>query len=159
MILARELAVVLDNLPESVELLACKFEFGDRPPVTVHIGDNADKIRTCIERQAVKANRLYPLNDIMRVGCDTFGISESTLRSGFRFKTIARAKQILCYLLRQHTALSLADIGAFIGYKDHTTALYHVQRVAELLYINDAQTKEHIAHIENTLHTLHPPLP
>ena len=159
MILARELAKVLDNLPESVELLTCKFEFGDRPPVTVHIGDNADKIRTCIDRQAVESNRLYPQHDLMRIVCERFKLSEKEIKGRGRYKTVVRARQILCYLLRQHTSLSLNDIGLFIGYTDHTTALYHVRRVAELLYINEAQTKEHIAYIEMSLHDLHPPLP
>lgn len=160
MILARELAVVLDNLPESVELLACKFEFGDRPPVTVHIGDNADKIRTRIDRQAVESNRLYPPYDIMRVICDRFKVTQKAIKGEGRYKTVVMARQVLCYLMRRHTSLTLKEIALFVyGHTDHTTALYHVRRVSGLLHVNDTQTKEHVTYIENKLSTSHPPLP
>lgn len=158
--LAKELSKVLDSLPEEVELLTCKFEFGDRPPVTVHIGDNADKIRACIERKAAKANRIYPINDIVCVVCKAFGITEKEIKGKGRYKTVARARQILCYIIRKHTDLSLSDIAQFIyGHDDHTTVLYHIRRVTELLYVNDIQALEMVLYIENALTTLHPPLP
>ena len=62
-----------------------------------------------------------------------YGVEENALRGESRIKEIANARHIAIYLIRHMTNLSLADIGKEFG-KDHTTALYSVQKI-------DAQMK------------------
>jgi len=160
MILAKELARVLDNLPETVQLLSCKFEFGDRPCVVVQIGDNAEKIKGRIQRQAIISKRLYKPENIVRVVCERFSIAKEDIKDKCRKRNLVRARQMLCWTLRQHTSFSYNDIAQYVyGTFDHTTAFHHVRRVDELLYIEDAHTTEHVAHIENALSTSHPTPP
>jgi chromosomal replication initiator protein len=48
-------------------------------------------------------------------------------------KSTSLARQVAIHLCRKHTDLSLGEIGAHFGGRDHTTVLYALRRVEELL--------------------------
>jgi len=54
------------------------------------------------------------------------GIHEITMRK--RDQRIARARQMLCYMLRKHAKMSYQRIGKALGL-DHSTVIYHYQMV------------------------------
>jgi chromosomal replication initiation ATPase DnaA len=61
-----------------------------------------------------------------------FGVSPSQLLSKDRHKSIARARHVAAWLMRQ-TGLSFPEIGRALGGRDHTTAMNSVRRVEACL--------------------------
>jgi chromosomal replication initiator protein len=71
--------------------------------------------------------------DIQRTVARHFGVSEESLRGKRRTDTIAFPRQVGMYITRSITELSLADIGAKFGGRDHTTVLHACQKIENLM--------------------------
>jgi chromosomal replication initiator protein len=71
------------------------------------------------------------LEKIAQVVCGHFSVKVPDLRSKKRTKSISTPRQVVMYLAREETSLSLVEIGEFLGGRDHTTILYGIQRVVE----------------------------
>lgn len=68
------------------------------------------------------------------------GISAEDILSKKRSQDIANARQIVMYLCRNYTVLSLKSVGNALGGKDHTTIINGVKRVEQKIK-NDPQFK------------------
>jgi hypothetical protein len=60
------------------------------------------------------------------------GVSTIDIQSARRDRTAARPRQLVMWLARHTTLLSLADIGRALA-RDHTTVMHGIRRVDELL--------------------------
>lgn len=58
------------------------------------------------------------------------GFVDNTL---YRSHDMARARHVVCWLLADHTSISLADIGRSLGYCDHSSVHYGIYRVRAAL--------------------------
>jgi chromosomal replication initiator protein len=65
-----------------------------------------------------------------------FGIWLGEMRSGRRFRRVARPRQVAMYLARELTGRSLPAIGRAFGGRDHTTILHALRRVEALMANN-----------------------
>ena len=65
--------------------------------------------------------------------CEAFDISELDIMSKRRMRRIARPRQVVMYLARHLTKLSLPEIGGRLGGLDHTTVLHGVARIEQLM--------------------------
>ena len=70
---------------------------------------------------------------IIRETARYYSISEEDIRGQNRSKTTAMARQVSMYLMRSLTNLSLKDIGAQYGDRNHATVLSSIRKVEELL--------------------------
>ena len=70
-----------------------------------------------------------------------FEIKISDLKSKKRSRQISIPRQIAMYLCREHTKLSLPDIGRHFGGKDHTTVIYSHKKIGGLINENHALKK------------------
>ncbi len=88
-------------------------------------------IATTLRRSGNELDQKRRAHRIIRAVAESFEVqvSELTKRKD-RSGDLGRAQQILMYLLRTMTALSLAEIGKICGGRDHTTVFAAV-RVAE----------------------------
>ncbi|MBZ0155356.1 MAG: chromosomal replication initiator protein DnaA [Alphaproteobacteria bacterium] len=68
---------------------------------------------------------------IQKAVCDYFGVKIHDLKARKRTKEIANARQIAMYLSKQHTQLSLSEIGRYFGGKDHATVIYACKQIEE----------------------------
>lgn len=59
-----------------------------------------------------------------------------------RERRIVEARQIAMYFLRGFTNLSLKEIGAMFGGRDHTTAIHSIQTVKDLMYTDKEYRKK-----------------
>ncbi|MGZ3676412.1 MAG: helix-turn-helix domain-containing protein, partial [Ktedonobacterales bacterium] len=66
--------------------------------------------------------------------------------------SIAWARQVAMYLLREETPISLPRIGQHLGGRDHTTIMHGCARVGQAL-ARDERTRADIASILASLHT------
>ncbi|NOY40062.1 MAG: chromosomal replication initiator protein DnaA [Nitrospirae bacterium] len=66
---------------------------------------------------------------IQKIVADFYGIRFQELKTKKRTKEIALPRQIAMYLSREHTDLSLNDIGKNFGGKDHATVIYACRQI------------------------------
>jgi chromosomal replication initiator protein len=71
--------------------------------------------------------------DIQKTVANYFRIKITDLKSATRTKTLVVPRQIAMYLCRQMTNLSLMEIAAAFGRRDHTTVLNAIYRTEESL--------------------------
>ena len=72
------------------------------------------------------------MNLILRVVSAEFGVSLPDLLSHRRMRTIARPRQIACWLAQHATTYSMPQIGDRLGNRDHTTILHAIRQIEEL---------------------------
>ena len=75
--------------------------------------------------------------EIQQSVCEFFKIKISELMSNRRSRAFSIPRQIAIFLSREMTDQSLADIGAVFGNKDHTTVIYSVQKIKDLIPKDD----------------------
>ncbi len=90
------------------------------------------------------------VEDIQRVVCTHFHLSNAELLSKDRHKSVAFARQVAMYLCRQRLKCSFPELGRAFGNRDHTTVMSAVRRV-EKLRANDPQVNAHLEAIEQQL--------
>ena len=112
----------------------------------------AEPISGRVARQALKQS-LQPvgvgitLDKITQIVCARYQVKVSDLRSKRRGRSISEPRQVIMFLGRRLTTLSLDEIGEHFGGRDHSTVLYGVRKV-EARYDTDpafAATLERMA--------------
>ncbi len=78
-----------------------------------------------------------------------YGVKKEDIYTDKRTKNIALARQVAIYVIKELTDLSYPKIGSIIG-KDHTTAIYAIKKVNELME-NDEKTKFNVEGIINDI--------
>src|SRR5690349_14090730 len=73
------------------------------------------------------------VHEIQRLVARHFSVTEESLRGKRRTDTIAFPRQIGMYIARNITDLSLAEIGAKFGGRDHTTVMHACQKIEGLI--------------------------
>jgi len=77
--------------------------------------------------------RVVKPREVMRVVASHFNLKVSDLSGPKRNKIIIIPRQILMYLLRTDLKTPLMEIGRFLGDRDHTTVMYGVEKITNLL--------------------------
>ena len=73
----------------------------------------------------------------MEVVAEYFNLKIVELKSPTRLKNIALPRQILMYLLRTELGIPLMEVGELLGGRDHTTIIHGVEKITNLLSINE----------------------
>jgi chromosomal replication initiator protein len=79
------------------------------------------------------ARKDVPVDMILQVTADEFGTTVETLRGERRDKETVKARQVAMYLCREICSMPLAQIGAALGGRDHTTAQRGIARLEGIL--------------------------
>lgn len=83
--------------------------------------------------------------------CEFYNLPIKLIKGDKRDKPIAVPRQIVMYLLKKHTGMTLVEIADFLGGRDHTTIMHGSKKV-ESLVESDERIKQEIAQIETRLH-------
>ncbi len=75
----------------------------------------------------------YRPDEIIKNVCDFYKIKPTQIRGEKRSAFLVRARQIAMYLLRKELNLSYVEIGNSLGGRDHTTVMYGVEKIENLL--------------------------
>jgi chromosomal replication initiator protein len=85
------------------------------------------------------------IKQIITVVAEYFNVSEQLLLSPNRSKRVALARMVVMYLAREHTNLTLSQIGAELGGRDHSTISHGANKIARDLledpYVEQAVTQ------------------
>ena len=87
------------------------------------------------------SERKLTIDEIMRRTCEHYNLRMSDMTSARRSRSVARPRQMAMYLAKKLTPRSYPEIGRKFGGKDHTTVLYAVRKIEELMQ-TDSQLAE-----------------
>ena len=87
------------------------------------------------------SERKLTIDEIMRRTCEHYNLRMSDMVSARRTRSVARPRQMAMYLAKKLTPRSYPEIGRKFGGKDHTTVLYAVRKIEELMQ-TDGQLAE-----------------
>ncbi len=74
---------------------------------------------------------------VIAIVARVFNLSSEQLLSRDRSREVALPRQIAMYLLREEANVSLPQIGEALGGRDHTTVMYAIEKVSDLLERDD----------------------
>ncbi|NBW73066.1 MAG: chromosomal replication initiator protein DnaA [Microbacteriaceae bacterium] len=77
-------------------------------------------------------NSIAPM-EIVKAVSDYFKLTQEEIFGKSRSQAIVVARQIAMYLCREKTSMSLPKIGALFGGRDHTTVMYAIKKVGDLM--------------------------
>ena len=83
-------------------------------------------------RDLIKDTRVnLTIDEIQRVACEYFNISEDLVRGKTRKREVVQARQVAMYFSKQLTQHSLKTIGLHFGGRDHSTVIHANQSVED----------------------------
>lgn len=83
-------------------------------------------------KQKIKNAPFHP-DEIIKEVCSYYNLKPTIVRGPKRSAPLVRARQIIMYLLKQELGLTFVEIGNLLGGRDHTTVIYGVEKVENLL--------------------------
>ncbi len=92
-----------------------------------------DLARHILKDVMKEINKRVTPQAIVEKVAEYFNISVQDIKRTKRSKSLALPRQIVMYLVRKFTDMSLPEIGTFIGAKHHTTVLYATRKLEETL--------------------------
>jgi chromosomal replication initiator protein len=97
----------------------------------------AAQVATEINRAARQPHGRARIEALLQAVCDYYGVSRTMLLGKSREMTVAQARQVAMYLLREDAGLTAAQVGQELG-RDHSTVLHGHARIAGALASGDA---------------------
>ncbi|WP_408069734.1 chromosomal replication initiator protein DnaA [Butyrivibrio sp. JL13D10] len=86
-------------------------------------------------------SKVITISLIISTVCEQYGIRQEDITSKKRNKEIVLPRQIVMYLARELTDLPLEEIGKALGKKDHTTVMSGVNKIKDLIAVDDELNK------------------
>lgn len=69
---------------------------------------------------------------MVKMMCEKLGVSYDAICGAGRAKSLVLARQIIMVVLKNATRLSLAEIGNYVGNRDHATVMYALRQIEKL---------------------------
>src|SRR5205807_9405221 len=92
----------------------------------------AAQVAAEINRAARQPGGRAQVEAVLQAICDYYGVSRAVLLSKSREMTVAQARQVAMYLLREDAGLSATQVGQELD-RDHSTVLHGHARIASAL--------------------------
>jgi chromosomal replication initiator protein len=94
---------------------------------------NIDLAKEALKDLLSKENKPITPTDILRVVSAHYGLKVTDIKSKNNSKTIAFPRQVAMYMCKELTDLSYPEIGKLFNNKHHSTVMYSVERVEEMM--------------------------
>ncbi len=89
---------------------------------------------------------------LVNVVAESFSLTSDRLIGRDRSRAVALPRQIAMYLLRREADISLPQIGKVLGGRDHTTVMYAIDKVTDMLE-RDERLRRQVVQIRQKLHS------
>jgi len=86
-------------------------------------------VRRALKELAISREGPVTIEDILRAVEAEFGVKGTDIRSRKRTRNVLRPRQVAMFVAKHATDHSLAEIGAYLGGRDHATVVYSAKRV------------------------------
>lgn len=112
---------------------------------------DAHKRSGYLAKRGPDGNLVYTAEQIINATCQHFGQSRIHVLSQRRTGPLIAPRQIIMYLARELTALSLPQIGRKLAGRDHSTVLHACRKIAARIEDGDQELIDHIAAIKRLM--------
>ncbi len=142
--------LIAESIPSNIRELegafmrVAAFARSQQKPITI---DLAKKALGGIKQE--KEEKLTA-GDIIREVCSYYSVNLKDIKGPRRPKNLALARQVAMYLLRSKADLPFMEIGDVLGGRDHTTIMYGVDKIADMMNEN-AKFRGEIRTLESRL--------
>ena len=102
-----------------------------------------DFAQTALADLLQSTQRAVRLQDIDRAVCSVFGLSEDTLHSQRKAKTVSHPRMLAMWLARKYTRAAYSEIGDYFGRRTHSTVISATNKVNHWV---DAEQSIPVAH-------------
>ena len=92
-----------------------------------------DQIKTLVAKTNGGGAPALTPNDFIGAVCSHFKLESTFIKSSSRKAAFVQARQILMYLLRKELSLSLEAVGDLLGGRDHSTVIYGVEKIENMV--------------------------
>jgi chromosomal replication initiator protein len=122
---------VEDNIRELEGALTRIRAYGsiNNRPVSVGLADEV--LAGLFPERGSECHQIDP-GTIIAASARHFGMPAAAILGGSRTRPLVLARHVAMYLCREHTDLSLVEIGKVFG-RDHTTVMYGIEKITELM--------------------------
>jgi len=110
---------------------------------------DVDLARDALSDLLAHQQKQISIENIQQTVAEYYKLRVTDLLSKKRSRNIARPRQLAMFLAKEYTNLSLPQIGARFGGRDHTTVLYACRRIEELIQ-TDPGIKEDYRNLERS---------
>ena len=93
---------------------------------------STDVVRAALRDEIEEGGRALDYEDILDACAAYFGVRRDDITGTRRSKQIVAARQMAVYLIYDILGLPLAEIGTYIGGRDHTTIGYARDKIDQL---------------------------
>jgi len=80
-------------------------------------------------RNSIKSRRSAPVEDIVRIITEFYGIDKESVYKKTRKKEVVKPRQIIMYILREDYNIPYPTIGQKLGGRDHTTVIHSYEKI------------------------------
>jgi len=109
-----------------------------------------DLAKQVLKNFVTEINKEVTPDVIQRTVADYYNLEVEKLASATRRRQVVLARQISMFLVKQYTDQSLKSIGRMFGGRDHSTVLYSIKTVKDLMETND-DIKKSLAELERKI--------
>lgn len=118
---------------------------------TLGVEITEDLTKKTLSKKEPREGSRFHADDVITIVCEHFHIKATQLKGPKRDASLVKARQITMYLLKKELGLTLVEIGNVLGGRDHTTVIYGVEKMEDLVE-NKAKPYEDIIGITKHLH-------
>jgi chromosomal replication initiator protein len=127
----RELEGALNRITAHADITAA--------PITIE--NTRIQLRDMLRSQA----KPITLESLTKTVAAHYRLTLQDILASTRLRTIARPRQVAMFMAKELTPLSLPEIGKYYGGKDHTTVMYAVRKIRQIMdhdpdFAEDMQT-------------------
>ncbi|MDQ3702946.1 MAG: chromosomal replication initiator protein DnaA [Chloroflexota bacterium] len=140
-VIARRAPGNIRELDGLVTRVAAAAELSRLPLTIEHVGALLAEV---LGPAPVPSRRRATAEQVVLAVAATFGVAVAAMKGRRRDKEVVVPRQVAMYLMRHETGASLAEIGAELGGRDHSTVIHGCEKVAAAL-ARDARLGEYVA--------------
>jgi chromosomal replication initiator protein len=123
--------------------------------IAAHASLNQKEIDILLAKEVISQfvknyNKEITLEQIQRMVAEHFNLPEDNLQGKTRKRNIVMARQLSMYLAKNLTNYSLVKIGNTFGGRDHSTVIYSIRAIKDLLD-TDEKFKSSVTELENKI--------
>jgi len=100
-----------------------------------------EMVQDCLSDILRSTDRKVTLDQIIKTTCEYYNIRQADITGSSRARAVARPRQMAMFLSKTLTSRSYPEIARKLGGRDHTTVLYGVRKIEELMAV-DSQIAE-----------------
>lgn len=111
---------------------------------------NLDLAKRVMSQTVGLEEKEMTMDDITKAVTEYYNVTVEELASRKRTRVVTTARQLVMYLSKKYTDIPLKVIGTTLGKRDHSTVIYGIKNIEDLL-TNDVKLQKDVAQITEQL--------